>query len=75
MRKVGQSKKHSLLESIMNVAVGYGIAILSQIAIFPLFGIDIPLRDNLLIGLFFTVISIVRSYALRRVFNRWHVRP
>ena len=75
MSKVGQSKKHSLLESIINVAVGYGIAILSQIAIFPLFGIDIPLRDNLLIGLFFTVISIVRSYALRRVFNWWHVRP
>lgn len=74
-RRIGQTKKHSLLESIMNVAVGYGIAILSQIAIFPLFGIDIPLRDNLLIGLFFTVISIVRSYAIRRVFNWWHVRP
>ena len=75
MSKVGQSKKHSFLESLLNVAAGYGIAILSQIAIFPLFGIHIPLRDNLLIGLFFTVISVVRSYALRRVFNWWHVRP
>lgn len=70
----GQSKKHSLLESVVNVAIGYGIAILSQIAIFPLFGIHIPLRDNLLIGVIFTVVSIVRSYALRRAFNWWHIR-
>ena len=70
----GQSKKHSLLESIVNVAIGYGIAILSQIAIFPLFGIHIPLRDNLLIGVIFTIVSIVRSYALRRAFNWWHIR-
>lgn len=70
----GQSKKHSFLESIVNVAIGYGIAILSQIAIFPLFGIHIPLRDNLLIGVIFTIVSIVRSYALRRAFNWWHVR-
>ncbi|MDD3030335.1 MAG: hypothetical protein PHS57_08715 [Alphaproteobacteria bacterium] len=70
----GQSKKHSLLESVVNVAIGYGIAILSQIAIFPLFGIHIPLRDNLLIGVLFTIVSIVRSYALRRAFNWWHVR-
>lgn len=70
----GQSKKHSFLESIVNVAIGYGIAILSQIAIFPLFGIHIPLRDNLLIGVIFTIVSIVRSYALRRAFNWWHIR-
>ena len=74
MSKIGQSKKHSFLESLVNVAIGYGIAILSQIVIFPLFGIHIPLRDNLLIGVIFTIVSIVRSYALRRAFNWWHVR-
>lgn len=74
MTKIGQSKKHSFLESLLNVAVGYGIAILSQIVIFPWFGIQIPLRDNLLIGVLFTIVSIVRSYALRRAFNWWHVR-
>ena len=62
----GQSKKHSLLESIVNVAIGYGIAILSQIAIFPLFGIHIPLRDNLLIGVIFTIISIVTGKQIGR---------
>jgi hypothetical protein len=64
-----QSKKMSLVESITNVAVGYGVAILSQIIIFPVFGISATVKDNLLIGLFFTVVSIFRSYVLRRIFN------
>jgi hypothetical protein len=65
-----QLKRHSLLESIVNVAVGYGVALLSQIIIFPVFGIHVSLRDNVLIGVFFTIISIVRSYLLRRLFTR-----
>jgi len=56
------------------VLVGYVVAVLTQIAVFPLFGMHVPLSDNLLIGLLFTVVSLVRSYALRRVFNRWHER-
>ena len=59
----------SIVESLTNVAVGYGIAVSVQIAIFPLFGIEIPLRSDLLIGAIFTVVSLCRSYALRRVFN------
>lgn len=69
---MSQSKTHSLIESLVNVAVGYGIALASQMLIFPLFGIHISLQDNIVIGLLFTVVSIARSYALRRVFNRWH---
>jgi hypothetical protein len=69
---MSQSKRHSLIESLVNVAVGYGIALASQLLIFPLFGIHISLQDNIIIGLLFTVVSIARSYALRRLFNRWH---
>jgi hypothetical protein len=65
-----QTRAHSLLESAVNVVVGYLVALVSQLAIFPWFGIHIPLSDNLLIGLWFTGISLVRSYALRRWFNR-----
>jgi len=65
-----QLKKHSFIESITNVIVGYGVALLSQIIIFPIFGIKATIRDNVLIGLFFTVVSIIRSYALRRIFNK-----
>ena len=64
-----QPCSHSLLESLANVAIGYVVALASQLAIFPMFGIHIPMRDNIYIGLFFTVISIVRSYTVRRCFN------
>lgn len=65
-----QSKKFSLIESLTNVAAGYFVALASQIVIFPFFGIHATLRDNVMIGAWFTVISIARSYILRRVFNR-----
>jgi len=65
-----QSKTHSMIESITNVVAGYVVAFVSQILIFPLFGIYATVRDNLLIGLWFTVISIIRSYCLRRIFTR-----
>lgn len=66
---MSQSRKMSMVESMANVAIGYGIAILAQLVIFPVFGIHIPLGSNLLIGLFFTGVSFVRSYLLRRFFN------
>lgn len=65
-----QTKKHSLIESIANVAIGYTIALLSQVAIFPQYGIAVDLSANLQIGAWFTIISIARSYTLRRIFNR-----
>ena len=68
----GQTKLQSLIESITNILIGYFVAIASQLAVFPLFGINIPLSDNLLIGVWFTVISLIRSYAVRRYFNWRH---
>lgn len=65
-----QSKKHSLIESFTNVLIGYVVALLSQLAVFPLFDINVPFTDNLLIGAYFTVISLVRSYVIRRWFNK-----
>ena len=64
-----QTRFQSALEAVANVAVGYGVAVASQAVIFPLFGIHVALRDNLAIGAWFTVVSLVRSYVLRRWFN------
>ena len=66
---MSQTRAHSALESVANVAIGYGVAVASQIAILPLFGVHLPLVDNLAIGAWFTVISLARSYVVRRVFN------
>ena len=67
-----QSRKDSLRESITNVVVGYLVALLSQIAFFNIIGLSVKLTDNLVLGVWFTVISLVRSYALRRYFNSKH---
>lgn len=64
-----QSKNMSLIETVLSVLIGYIVALLSQIVVFPLFDIEVSLIDNLLIGLLFTVISIIRGYYIRRLFN------
>lgn len=69
----GQKKRHSFAESVLNVMIGYGVALLTQIAVFPLFGMHVSISDNLAIGGIFTVVSIVRSYYVRRLFNRLHI--
>jgi hypothetical protein len=66
---VKQSRLISLLEAITNVALGYGIAVVTQVAVFPLFGLYLSLSDNLLISGVFTVVSVARSYAIRRLFE------
>lgn len=69
-----QSRRMSLVEAIANVLVGYAVAVLAQILVFPLFGIEATLGQNLALGGLFTIISIARSYALRRAFEAIRVR-
>lgn len=64
-----QTRLGSLIESVMNIAIGYGVALISQIILFPFFDIHITLTTNLWIGAWFTAISLVRSYVIRRWFN------
>ena len=69
-----QSRLMSMVESLANVLVGYVVAVVTQMAVFPLFGLAVTVTENLLIGLIFTAVSIVRSYALRRGFEALRVR-
>ena len=64
-----QTRRMSLIEALTNVAVGYGIAVVTQMAVFPLFGLHATLAQNMMMGAIFTVVSIIRSYALRRAFE------
>ena len=77
MRKgcgVKRSRFMSLAEAFANVAVGYGIAVVTQILVFPLFGLAASLTENMAIGAIFTAVSIVRSYTLRRMFEAMRAR-
>jgi hypothetical protein len=59
-----------MIEAVTNVVVGYALAVITQIVAFPMFGLLVSLGDNLAIGAAFTGISLMRSYALRRLFAR-----
>ena len=66
---MNQTRIESLLESGVNIFIGYFVALISQILVFPMFDINVPLSVNLWIGAWFTLISLVRSYVIRRWFN------
>ena len=65
-----QTRWHSFIESLQNIAIGMTIALISQLLIFPIYDIHIPLNHNVQIMLWFTGISIARSYLIRRWNNR-----
>ena len=66
---MSQTRLESLVEVIINVAIGWVTRIVVQLLLFPLFNINLPLSDQFWISTVFTVISIVRSYVIRRWFN------
>jgi hypothetical protein len=68
---MSQSRKASALEALANVALGYVLAVLTQVLVFPLFNLDVTFGDNLSIGLVFVGVSLLRSYVLRRLFERF----
>ena len=65
-----QSRCMSLFEAVANVAVGYALALATQIVVFPWFGLHPSVGENLAIGAIFLGISLLRSYTLRRLFER-----
>ena len=67
---MAQSRRMSLIEAVTNVVAGFGVAVAVQMAVFPLFGIEASFHDALGIGAIFTAVSILRSYLIRRVFER-----
>ena len=69
-----QTRRMSLLESVTNVVVGYMLAIITQIVVFPLFGIVTDPKQHLAIGLAFVVVSLARGFVLRRVFEHFSRR-
>ena len=69
---MSQTRRQSMIEAVINVVVGFSINMLLNFAVFPLFGWHISLQQNIALGVIYTVISILRSYSLRRLFNRMH---
>jgi hypothetical protein len=54
--------------------VGYALAVTTQIVVFPWFGLRPSVGENLALGVVFTGISLIRGYALRRLFEAIRAR-
>jgi hypothetical protein len=64
-----QSRLGSFVEACINVLIGFTINYIANLFVLPIFGFYISLENNFYMGLIYTVISVVRSYCIRRWFN------
>jgi hypothetical protein len=69
-----QSRKMSLVEAVINTAIGFAVSLVTWIVLQHAYGIPMSFGDSLQITAWFTIVSIARQYVLRRVFNRSAVR-
>ena len=67
---MAQTKTMSVVETLTNFIGGIIISVVSYWFLLPLFGINVPLVANLFLTGYFALISIVRTYLVRRAFNR-----
>jgi len=69
-----QSRLQSFIETCCQTLLGFLIALAAQIWLVPLFGVETSLSQDIGVTMMFTLISLARSYAMRRVFNYLHAR-
>lgn len=67
---MNQSKLGSLAEAVVNTLVGLVIVMLATAAICWFHVIPMLLEDNFKLTAWMTVLSVARSYLIRRYFNR-----
>ena len=65
-----QTRLQSLAESGTNALIGYTVAVFSNAIILPLCGVPVTVAQSAEIGVWFVAVSLVRSYAIRRWFDR-----
>ena len=69
MTHLRQSRLGSMIEVGINIFIGFWINYFANLLILPLFGLHVTLTENLLLGLAYTLVSVARSYIIRRWFD------
>ncbi|GGL58418.1 DUF7220 family protein [Wenxinia marina] len=67
---MSQSVRNSALEVVTNVVAGFVVAVALQAGLHTLFAIRSTGGQQVTIALLFTLSSLLRSFALRRLFER-----
>ena len=65
-----QTKLKSFMESLTQVAIGFTVSILGGFIIYPICGINVSHGENILVAVWFTGLSLIRQYVVRRWFNK-----
>lgn len=65
-----QSKKNSGFEAMVNTVGGLLIGFVIQLILYPMMNIPVTLEENVIITMVFFVTSFLRSYFVRRFFNK-----
>ena len=66
---MNQTRLGSLIEAVINVAIGFIVSLILTAVVLPAYGHAVTFAENLQITAIFTVASIARSYCVRRWFN------
>lgn len=64
-----QSRIDSLMESLTNTTIGFLVSLVTWIVVARLYGIPMSAGTSLQITGWFTVVSVLRQYVLRRCFD------
>lgn len=68
---MAQLRRHSMAEVITSTAAGYLIALATQLVVFPIYDMPLRMAENMQVAGIFTVVSIIRSYFFRRLWNHF----
>ena len=68
---MNQTKTESLVEALLNTGIGYLFSLALQLIVYPFYGHSFSFAENLKIGVWFLVLSLIRSYVIRRWCNKY----
>jgi hypothetical protein len=71
---VSQSRFDSFKEAFVNTGIGFVMSLVLQIILAWWYDTNLTLVQNVQITIWFTILSIARSYVVRRWFNRKYVK-
>lgn len=70
-----QTRRQSLIETMAGVAIGFAVSMALSAIVYPMHGHSFTVAQNASITVIFTIASVARGYAVRRLFNWiWRTR-
>ena len=72
--KTHDSKKKSMLETVLDITIGFVISTGLNFIILPIYAVEIANSDfagMMQIGVWYMIVAIIRRYTFRRLFERF----